>query len=72
MDDPELFVLRVWRRPGFRAAVRVADEAEAQWFANPSDLVDFIAGRRNAATAGARPAARPQAGRRDGPVDTEL
>lgn len=43
MEDPQLFVVRVWRQRGFRASARAAEEAEAHWFTDAGELAFFLA-----------------------------
>jgi hypothetical protein len=43
MEDPRLFLVRVWRQRGFRATARAADEAEAHSFTNAGELGAFFA-----------------------------
>ena len=42
MEDPELFVVRVWRQRGFRASARAAEEAEPHWFTDAAALAAFL------------------------------
>lgn len=42
MEDPELFVVRVWRQRGFRASARAAEEAEPHWFTDAAALATFL------------------------------
>jgi len=44
MDDPQLFVVRVWQDASrFRASVRAADETLPRLFSAPEELVLFLA-----------------------------
>ena len=45
MNDPELFVVRIWHRlaSGFRASARRVDEEETRHFAKPDELTSFLA-----------------------------
>jgi hypothetical protein len=44
MTDPELFVVRVWRRleGRFRASVRRVDEEETRHFSRPDEVAQFL------------------------------
>ena len=44
MTDPELFVVRVWRRleGRFRASVRRVDEEETRHFSRPDEVTQFL------------------------------
>lgn len=44
MADPELFVVRVWRRleGRFRASVRRVDEEETRHFSRPDEVAQFL------------------------------
>lgn len=44
MTDPELFVVRVWRRREgrFRASVRRVDEEETRHFSRPDEVTQFL------------------------------
>lgn len=45
MDEPTLFVVRVWRRlPGFRATVREVDSEHTDVFTTSEELVRFLDG----------------------------
>ena len=61
MDDPRLYLVRVWRERGFRASARAADECEPHWFSSPVELGDFLAapGRTDALPVSDRPEAAP-------------
>lgn len=69
MDDPQLFVIRVWHRPSFRAAVRVSDAADARWFGDAATLADYIAG--GAGQPGPGPSEVPPTAHRTGGSDDE-
>jgi hypothetical protein len=44
MDDPDVFVVRIWHRlaGGFGASVRRVDEEETYHFAQPEELTRFL------------------------------
>ena len=44
MTDPELFVVRVWRRleGRFRASVRRVDDEETRHFSRPDEVTQFL------------------------------
>lgn len=43
MDEPRLFLVRVWQHLSqFRAAVRGVDEAEPRLFEDPAQLSDYL------------------------------
>lgn len=47
MTDPEVFIVRIWRRlaGGFRASARHVADEETIFFSQPADVVRFL-GRR--------------------------
>jgi hypothetical protein len=66
MDEPSLYLVRVWRQPErFRASVRRADEERSRWFTAPAAVAAFLADGDAAAPAGA-PTEPPLHGDRDG------
>ena len=44
MNDPELFVVRIWHRlaGGFRASARRVDEEETHHFSQPEEIARFL------------------------------
>ena len=44
MDEPDLFVVRIWHRlaGGFSASVRRVNEEETHHFAQPEELTRFL------------------------------
>ena len=44
MNDPELFVVRIWHRlaSGFRASARRVDEEETHHFSQPEEVTRFL------------------------------
>lgn len=54
MNDPVLFVVRIWHglASGFRASVRRVDEEEVHHFSRPDEVARFLSG---AAQPGATP-----------------
>lgn len=45
MTDPEIFIVRIWRRlaGGFRASARRVDEEEPHFFSQPEAVARFLA-----------------------------
>ena len=43
-DEPDFFIVQIWRQGGFRASLRAVDEVEPHWFGAPEPLVRVLAG----------------------------
>lgn len=69
MNDPELFLVRIWRQlaEGFHASVRRVDAEETRHFSRPDEVTRFLCG----AVSNANPADAPPCAAAPAPAQEE-